>query len=99
MDRGPRQSIRAKGAAFEPQRHLRGHGPGGGHGRGHVSRQPKERRRGGRGKLVDIDVHALRRRVEATVDGLFERANVKRDGNWLPDPYVGGTDAKTDKKR
>jgi hypothetical protein len=51
------------------------------------------------GKLVDIDVHALRRRVEGSVDGLFARANVKRDGNWLPDPYVGGTEAKVDKKR
>jgi 5-methylthioadenosine/S-adenosylhomocysteine deaminase len=50
------------------------------------------------GKLVDIDVKALRRRVEASVDGLFERAHVKRDGNWLPDPYVGGTEAKVDKK-
>jgi 5-methylthioadenosine/S-adenosylhomocysteine deaminase len=51
------------------------------------------------GKLVDIDVPALRRRVEASVDGLFARAHVKRDGNWLPDPYVGGTEAKVDKKR
>ena len=50
------------------------------------------------GKLIDVDVKALRRRVEASVDGLFERAHVKRDGNWLPDPYVGGTDAKVDKK-
>ena len=41
----------------------------------------------------------LRRRVEASVDGLFARAHVKRDGNWLPDPYVGGTEAKVDKKR
>jgi hypothetical protein len=49
------------------------------------------------GKLVDIDVHALRRRVEASVDGLFARAHVKRDGNWLPDPYVAGTEAKVDK--
>jgi hypothetical protein len=46
------------------------------------------------GKLVDIDVRALRRRVEASVDGLFARANVKRDGNWLPEPYVGGTDVE-----
>jgi cytosine/adenosine deaminase-related metal-dependent hydrolase len=51
------------------------------------------------GKLVDVDVLALRRRVEASVDGLFARAHVKRDGNWLPDPYVGGTEAKVDKKR
>jgi len=51
------------------------------------------------GKLVDVDVRALRRRVEATVDGLFDRANVKRDGNWVPDPYVGGTDAEIEKTR
>lgn len=51
------------------------------------------------GKLVDIDVRAVRRRVEASVDGLFGRANVKRDGNWLPDPYIGGTEAKLDKNR
>jgi hypothetical protein len=50
------------------------------------------------GKLVDVDVLALRRRVEASVDGLFSRANVKRDGNWVPDPYVGGTEAKVEKK-
>jgi 5-methylthioadenosine/S-adenosylhomocysteine deaminase len=51
-----------------------------------------------RGELVDADVKALRRRVESTVDGLFARAHVKRDGNWLPDPYVGGTEAKVGKK-
>jgi 5-methylthioadenosine/S-adenosylhomocysteine deaminase len=51
------------------------------------------------GKLVDVDVKALRRRVEASVDGLFARAGVKRDGNWLPNPYVGGTEAKVDRKR
>ena len=27
------------------------------------------------------------------------RAHVNRDGNWLPDPYVGGTEAIVDKKR
>jgi hypothetical protein len=26
-------------------------------------------------------------------------AHVNRDGNWLPDPYVGGTGATVDKKR
>ena len=45
------------------------------------------------GKLVDVDVRALRRRMEGAVDGLFERAGVARDGNWLPKPYTGGTDA------
>jgi hypothetical protein len=51
------------------------------------------------GKLVDVDVKALRRRVESSVDGLFARAHVKRDGNWVPDPYVGGTEAKVGKNR
>jgi 5-methylthioadenosine/S-adenosylhomocysteine deaminase len=46
------------------------------------------------GKLVDVDVRALRRRMENAVDGLFARAGVKRDGNWLPKPYVGGTDVE-----
>jgi len=27
------------------------------------------------------------------------RAHVNRGGNWLPDPYVGGMEAKVDKKR
>ena len=40
-----------------------------------------------------------RRRVDTSVDGLFARAQLKRDGNWLADPYVGGTEAKIDKKR
>lgn len=46
------------------------------------------------GKLVDVDVKALRRRMEASCDGLFARAGVKRDGAWLPNPYVGGTQAE-----
>lgn len=46
------------------------------------------------GKLVDVDIRALRRRMEASVDGLFDRAGVKRDGNWLPKPYTGGTTAE-----
>ena len=46
------------------------------------------------GKLVDVDVRALRRRMETSVDGLFARAGVPRDGNWLPKPYTGGTDAE-----
>jgi 5-methylthioadenosine/S-adenosylhomocysteine deaminase len=45
------------------------------------------------GKLVDIDLKALRQRMERTVDGLFSRAGIARDGNWLPKPYVKGTDA------
>jgi len=46
------------------------------------------------GKLVDVDVKALRRRMETTVESLFARAGVARDGNWLPKPYVKGTDAE-----
>jgi len=39
------------------------------------------------GKLVDVDVRALRRRMESTVDRLFARAGVPRDGKWVPEPY------------
>lgn len=45
------------------------------------------------GKLVDVDVRALHRKMETQVDGLFARAGVPRDGNWLPKPYTGGTTA------
>ena len=45
------------------------------------------------GKLVGVDVKALRRKTERAVDSLFSRAGVARDGNWLPKPYVKGTDA------
>ena len=45
------------------------------------------------GKLVDVDVRALRRRMDGAVDGLFARAGVPRDRDWLPRPYTGGTDA------
>lgn len=45
------------------------------------------------GKLVDVDIKALRCRKEATVDGLFGRAGMPRGGNWLPKPYTGGTTA------
>jgi 5-methylthioadenosine/S-adenosylhomocysteine deaminase len=51
------------------------------------------------GKLVDVDVKALRRRMEASCDGLFARAGVKRDGNWLPEPYIGGTEATVNENR
>jgi cytosine/adenosine deaminase-related metal-dependent hydrolase len=44
------------------------------------------------GKLVDVDVKALRNRMERAVDGLFARAGVPREENWLPKPYTGGTD-------
>ena len=49
------------------------------------------------GKLIDVDVRALRRRMEGAVDGLFDRAGVTRDGNWLPKPYVGGTEVEKHK--
>ncbi len=45
------------------------------------------------GKLVHVDVPALRSRMEASCDALFARAGVPRDGTWLPKPYVRGTDA------
>lgn len=48
------------------------------------------RKRGGR--LVGVDVAALRRRVDAARDALFARAGVPTDGTWLPRPYSGGAD-------
>ncbi len=40
------------------------------------------------GKLVDVDVAALRSRVDATRDALFERAGVPTDGSWNVKPYT-----------
>jgi cytosine/adenosine deaminase-related metal-dependent hydrolase len=48
------------------------------------------RKRGGR--LVDVDLAALRRDVDAARDGLFRRAGVPADGSWLPRPYSKGAD-------
>ncbi len=47
------------------------------------------------GKLVDIDITALRRRMESNVSALFARAGVARDGNWSPAPYVGGSETRS----
>lgn len=45
------------------------------------------------GKLLGVDLDALRTRVEATRDALFRRAGAPSDGSWFPVPHVGGTDA------
>ncbi|CAN5532218.1 amidohydrolase family protein [soil metagenome] len=45
------------------------------------------------GRLLGVDVAAMRTRVERARNGLFERAGVPADGSWLPTPYVGGTAA------
>ena len=39
------------------------------------------------GKLLDVDIAALRTKVDLARDGLFERAGVPTDGSWLPRPY------------
>jgi cytosine/adenosine deaminase-related metal-dependent hydrolase len=39
------------------------------------------------GKLLDIDLAGLRRKVDSARDALFERAGVPTDGSWLPRPY------------
>ena len=44
------------------------------------------------GRLLDMDVKALRRRVDAARDALFARAGVPADGSWLPTPFSGGAD-------
>ena len=40
------------------------------------------------GKLIGVDLKALRARVEQARDDLFARAGVPTDGSWLPKPYV-----------
>ncbi len=44
------------------------------------------------GRLVGVDLPALRRRTETAVSALFARAGAARDGSWLPPLYVGGAD-------
>jgi hypothetical protein len=34
----------------------------------------------------------LRRRVDSARDALFQRAGVKPDGSWLPQPFKEGAD-------
>lgn len=46
------------------------------------------------GRLVEIDMRATRRRMEAARDALFARAGVPSDGSWLPEPHRGGTPAE-----
>lgn len=39
------------------------------------------------GKLVGVDIAALREKVDRARDALFDRAGVPTDGSWLPRPY------------
>ena len=39
------------------------------------------------GKLIGVDVMALRDKVDRARDALFDRAGVPTDGSWLPRPY------------
>lgn len=39
------------------------------------------------GKLVGVDVQAVRRKIVATRDALYERTGVPSTGDWLPRPY------------
>ncbi len=43
-------------------------------------------------RLLDVDIRALRRRVDAQRDALFARAGVPADGSWLPTPFSEGAD-------
>jgi len=47
-----------------------------------------------RGRLLDVELGALRRRVDDARDGLFRRAGVPADGSWLPRPFSEGADLK-----
>jgi len=40
------------------------------------------------GKLLNVDLGALRRRVDAARDGLFDRAGIAPDKHWMPKPYL-----------
>jgi 5-methylthioadenosine/S-adenosylhomocysteine deaminase len=44
------------------------------------------------GKLLAVDLAALRARVDASRDALFRRAGVPADGSWLPRPFSQGAD-------
>ncbi|WP_339762676.1 amidohydrolase family protein [uncultured Hoeflea sp.] len=46
------------------------------------------------GKLLDVDIAALRERVDTARDGLFERAGVPTDGSWLPRPYEAAEESE-----
>ena len=43
-------------------------------------------------RLLDVDLRALRVRVDAQRDALFARAGVPADGTWLPKPFSQGAD-------
>ncbi len=40
------------------------------------------------GRLVDVDLRALRGKVDAARDGLFERAGLPHDRHWMPKPHL-----------
>jgi 5-methylthioadenosine/S-adenosylhomocysteine deaminase len=44
------------------------------------------------GRLLDVELPELRRRVDSARDALFQRAGVKPDGSWLPQPFKEGAD-------
>ncbi len=46
------------------------------------------RSRSANGKLVDVDLPAFRKKVDAARDGLFARAGVPTDGSWIVRPYT-----------
>ncbi|MDR3375247.1 MAG: amidohydrolase family protein [Ancalomicrobiaceae bacterium] len=46
------------------------------------------------GKLIGVDIMALRQKVVRARDGLFERAGVPTDGSWLPRPYEAPDDSE-----
>lgn len=46
------------------------------------------------GKLLGVDLKALREKVDTARDGLFDRAGVPTDGSWLPEPYAAPEDSE-----
>jgi len=46
------------------------------------------------GKLLGVDIAALRDKVDRARDELFDRAGVPTDGSWLPRPYGAPEDSE-----
>jgi len=43
------------------------------------------------GRLLGFELPDLRRRTEIALDGLYSRAGVPKNSNWVPEPYREGS--------
>jgi 5-methylthioadenosine/S-adenosylhomocysteine deaminase len=46
-------------------------------------------------RMLGVDLHEMRTRVDGARDALFRRANVPTDGSWLPRPFSEGADIES----